>query len=251
MKTDKHLTGTIELKDDKSDDGDFTIRFSTFDVVDLDRDIVLASAIDGGLKLPLLQSHRWGDLAIGGGEVLNDGKTAVLDGGFITASTWGKDAHETAKALHARGIKQEASWGFKILEAREPTPDEAKLGAAQVIEKTQPFEVSTVLRGAGVDTALLDVKSDRTDQFKEHAEQALAACKALLERAESIAELRAKDGRDVPRREILEDVLKRMQDTAAAFELLLADPASTPAVDPFKQLAAFQAIGNSIGASRG
>lgn len=241
--TDKHLTGVIELKDDKDADGDFTIRFSTFDVVDLDRDIVLASAVEGGLKLPLLQSHRWGDLAIGGGEVINDGKTAVLDGGFITASTWGKDAHETAKALHARGIPQEASWGFKILEKRDPTPAEAKLGAEQVIEKTQPFEVSTVLRGAGVDTGLIDVKtSDRSDQFKEHAEQALAACDALLQRAATIADLRAKDGRDVPRRETLEDVLKRLQATAEAFELLLTDPDATPDVDVLRDLARFQAI---------
>ncbi len=249
--TDKQLHGQIVLKDD-GDAGDFRILFSTFDAVDLDRDIVLASAIPNEMKLPLLQAHQWGELAIGGGAVINDGKTAVLEGGFITESSVGADAHATAKALHKRGIRQEASWGFKITAERAPDSAEAEKGAERVIVETQPFEVSTVLRGAGVGTQLLDVKSVGGDRFKDHVEQALAACETVLQRAENIAELRAKDGRTLSGREALDGLQKRMHDTADTLAQLLADPEAPRTADPIQQLARFQAIGNvPIGAPDG
>ena len=51
----KTLSAPLTLKD--GDIGEFEAVFSTFDVVDLDGDIVKRSAITEGQKIPLL----WGD----------------------------------------------------------------------------------------------------------------------------------------------------------------------------------------------
>jgi ferritin len=65
-----------------------------------------------------------------------------------------------------------------------------------VLKKLDPFEASPVLRGAGVNTAVLAIKSDKKT-FADEADTALAAVKSLIDRTKSLADLRREQGRDI------------------------------------------------------
>lgn len=143
----KHLQTQVEYKDD-SDTGSVIARFSTFDIVDREGDIVRASAFTHGQEVPMVWSHDW-HAPIGKGTVLVEKDHARFEGVFFP-TTAGQEARATVKAM---GSLQQYSWGFRVLD----TQQNDKIRGYD-ITKAEVFEVSPVLVGANQATSTIAVK---------------------------------------------------------------------------------------------
>ncbi len=163
MKNDQlQLTGerksvSVEMKVD--DEGHFEAVFSTFNVVDHDGDVTLAGAFEDGAEVIVgSYGHNsfMGSLPVGKGVIKQTEKDARVVGDFWLNTESGKEHHAVVKEL---GTKQEWSYGFDVkgTGSVDDLPPELQ-GADRVLTKLEVFEVSPVLRGAGIDTQTVVVK---------------------------------------------------------------------------------------------
>jgi hypothetical protein len=132
--------------------------FSTFNVVDLDKDVTLPGAFDHGAPVKISAynhaSTRGHALPVGRGSIEVEGESAVLKGQFFMNTTHGRETFETVKSLGELG---EWSYGYDIVEAEkgkfgEPEQD------VQFLKKLKVNEVSPVIMGAGIGTGTLVAK---------------------------------------------------------------------------------------------
>jgi hypothetical protein len=173
-------------------EGQFRAHFSTLNKVDSDADVTFPGAFPDGKQVPIsAYGHQsWmGALPVGKGAVKSDEETAWVDGAFFLDTSAGRDTYQTVKQL---GGLQEWSYGYQPLEySIDPKELEPFPGAQRILKRLDVYEVSPVLKGAGVGT--------RTDYVKatlaEHAERVLADAQAFTARTRSLAGLRAKEGR--------------------------------------------------------
>ncbi len=180
---EKSVAASLVLK--AENEGDFEAVFSTFDVVDHDGDIVLAGAIPDGVEVPVVWHHNWAQ-PVGRGVVTSELGRAIIRGRFFTETAAGMEAYKTVKAM---GDLQEYSWGFRIIVASYEQRDNEWV---RLIKQVDIYEVSPVLRGAGMHTGTLAIKSQSlSDQFGT----AQALVQDLVNRVKSLADLRAKEGR--------------------------------------------------------
>ncbi len=165
MKNDQlQLTGerksvSVEMKVD--DEGHFEAIFSTFNVIDHDGDVTLPGAFDDGAEVIVgAYGHSsWGfssALPVGKGVIKQTEKDARIVGDFWLNTKSGKEHHAVVKEL---GAKQEWSYGFDVKGTGDvdELPEELR-GADRVLTKLEVFEVSPVLKGAGIDTQTVVVK---------------------------------------------------------------------------------------------
>lgn len=183
----KTVTSPAEWKAD-GPAGSLRAVISTFDVVDLDGDIVTAGAFTDRQAVPLVWAHDW-TRPIGRGVINVEARRAVFDGQLFLDTDDGLNAYKTIKQM---GELQEYSWGFQILEAEPVTADGA---TARRILKAEVFEASPVLVGAAGRgrTRTLAIKSGLP--LADEGEAALAAALAFTTRLKSLADLREKEGR--------------------------------------------------------
>lgn len=214
----KTLRSPIELKAEGSD-FDFEAVFSTFDVVDLDGDIVKSSAIESGIELPVLWAHRHSDMPVAVGTVSTDSQKAIIRGKFIDSQA-GRDARATVKAT--QGV-QELSWAFSVKESSEEVQDGKTV---RVIEKTVPHEVSFVLRGAA-GPGRTEVISAKGLSFVDESEAALSALSDFVERAKSLSDTRSEKGLRLSdqSRKSIEAVLEQAKAASDALSELLEQDA--------------------------
>lgn len=139
--------------------GEIEAVVSTFGIVDRDRDVVLPSAFIDGQAIPLVWAHDW-TRPIGKGVIRVEAAGAVFEGRFNLATSWGRDAYEAVKFAEAL---QEYSWGFRVIESDIEERDGERV---RVIKRTEVFEVSPVLVGAGLGTRTVAVK-DREQAIKQ------------------------------------------------------------------------------------
>jgi len=153
----KTFSGLVELKEDKP--GAFVARIATLNTVDKDGDVTLPKAFPEGKKI-LISSYMhgsWmGGLPVGKGTIHERGDEVVVEGQFNLKSDTGKEHYETVKFAPEL---QEWSYGFIALEKEEDTEWEGQ-PVARILKKLDVFEASPVLRGAGVDTAVLAIKAE-------------------------------------------------------------------------------------------
>jgi len=189
-KETKQVTVQAELKTEGDAAGSVSAVFSTFDVVDSDNDIVVASAFEDGQQAPMAWAHDW-QKPVGKGVIHITPQHARFDGGFFLDTEAGAEAYSTVKAM---GDLQEWSWGFRVLDAAYEERDGVSV---RVITKADVFEVSPVLRGAGVGTHTQSIKEATTEgmTYKDEASAALAAAERFVTRTEALAATRAEDGR--------------------------------------------------------
>ncbi len=221
----KSFTG-IELKKDKP--GMFLARFAKLNVPDKQGDVTLPGAAPSGKKV-LLSAYMHGSwdgaLPIGAGVIIEKGDELLFDGEINLNMDSGKEHYEMMKLAPEL---VEFSYGFKVIELDEESEWSKNPKVWRVFKKLDIFEISPVLRGAGVDTALLTIKSDK-DQgltFAAQAETALAAATDLVARAKSLADLRRKEGRDLSPsgREGITHVKKRLGEIEVEIKTLLQEP---------------------------
>lgn len=161
--------------------------FSTFNVKDHDDDVTLPEAFEDGAKVAIsAYGHRsWmGMPPVGKGVIRVEKDRAILEGQFNLKTEAGRETFETVKDM---GELQEWSYGFDVLEAGTPSEEQRQKGVRRILKKLKVYEVSPVLRGAGIDTETLSVKSEKTEPTPEETKAAAdAALKARKEFARFI-----------------------------------------------------------------
>ena len=220
----KYLSSQAQLKSEGDEAGQVSAVFSTFDVVDRDGDIVKRSALTNGENVPMVWAHRW-DAIIGKGTIHVNEDDARFDGAFFMDTTLGLDKFRTVKAM---GDLQEWSWGFRVIDAEFRETDEE---FTRIITKAEVFEVSPVLKGAGIGTFTQSIKSGQP--FADQLESTLAVVSSMAERAQSLADLRGEKGRRLSDRycERLAKGLADLQDVAAQLDALLKGQDADPTDD--------------------
>lgn len=193
--------------------------FATLNVVDKHDDVTLPGAF-GNQKVVIsaYQHSSWmSALPVGKGRIFEEGQEAIFEGSFLLETQHGKDTYETVRALAADGLG-EWSYGFDPL---KESRGEFQGKKVRFLESLKVYEVSPVLVGAGENTRTLDVKNL---SFSDNAESALAAVAAFVERAKSLADLRAKEGRvlSAANRTRLENLLSSMKAAIGDLEELLS-----------------------------
>ncbi len=147
----------VEMKSE--DEGVVLAKFATLGVKDHDGDLIEPGAFGAQkVKVSAYGHASWGAaLPVGVGVTKEDGDAALAELQFFLNTTHGRDHFETVKGLGELG---EWSFGFDVLEEAAPTEEQRQAGVFRVLKKLKVFEVSPVLRGAGVDTQTVSVKCD-------------------------------------------------------------------------------------------
>ena len=215
----------VEFKEDK--EGSFTARIATLNVMDKDGDVTFNSAFPNKkVLISAFQHASWmggrDGLPPGAAFIKEDGDEVIGNGLFNLKSTSGVDHYETVKFSPDL---IEWSYGFKVLsegsdkELEAWAKDHDGVRPVRIIKKVNPFEISPVLLGAGVDTATLAIKSTYIDQ----GETALAAVTELVTRTKSLADLRQKEGRvlSAKNRERMKKLLGMLNGVASDLKELL------------------------------
>lgn len=220
----KHLTTRAVFKDGDSETGELSAVFSTFGVVDRDGDIVEAGAIPDGQEVPLVWSHQW-DKMIGKGRTRVDAERAIFDGQLFLNTATGKEAYETLRAM---GDLVQFSWGFRILDADWAERDGQQV---RIIKRTQLFEVSPVLIGAGEGTQLLSLKHGLP--LYDHGDAVLEAVRDFVSRVDVRTDYRAKEGRTLSsaNRERLQVIADALSGAAGDLKTILKDTEPAKALD--------------------
>lgn len=218
----KSFTGGT-VKD--ADAGIVTAVFSTFGVVDLDRDIVEPGAIKSGpVRVSAYGHSSWGRggismLPVGRGSIHTDDEKAWAEMRFFMDTTHGRDTFNTIKGM---GELQEWSYSLRNIKAEY---DEDDNGPFRRIKSVDVHEVSPVLMGASIGTHTVAVKGDM--RFQEHIDAVLADVIRLNERAQQVVAVRAQKGRLISEasREQLDVLTAQLK---ALQELLVVEPAEDP-----------------------
>lgn len=154
---------TIEKMDEA---GTGRARIAQLSLVDSDGDTYAPGAFTwgqgGGQWCSILPAHNRRAMPLGKAWVFEENDWAVADF-FLNLNTQdGRDWHETLKFDLAKGSPvQEWSYGYDVLDAdqqqREGRP-------VQVLKKLKVDEISPVVRGAGVGTGTMSIKSAELKQ---------------------------------------------------------------------------------------
>lgn len=205
--------------------GAVTVAFSRLNIIDSDTDVTFPGALPAGKAVPMsAYGHTsWdGALPVGKGTIREQGDLGILDGGFFMDTDQGRNAYNTVKAM---ADLQEWSYGYAVLDGGPGTFDGKRV---RELRKLDVFEVSPVLKGAGVGTHTLAIKgapaSDApfAERFLWYAE----GLPALIEDFKGHAGSRAKDGRPLSRtdRARLEDLKASLTGHLEAVSDLLVVP---------------------------
>jgi hypothetical protein len=205
-----------------SDVGAVEVAFAQLNVIDHDRDVTLPGAFPTKEVPMSAYGHTsWeGALPVGKGTISEEGDWAVFRGQLFMDTTHGRDAFHTLKGL---GSLAEFSYGYSVLDSAPGQKDGQNV---RYLKSLDPFEVSNVLKGAGVGTHLRAIKSGSPGTempYAEHASWIREVNAAFLDRAESRAEWRAKEGRmfSAANLEALAQVREGMVSMAEAIAALL------------------------------
>lgn len=193
-----------KLDTKKLAEGLLSVVFATMGVMDKDGDVALPGFY-GQQDVAFLPTHDWSHVPMGKGVTREDGDQAIAD---IQMNLDIPAAKDWLSAImfdlkHGKPI-QEYSYGFKVLEGGSKRGDYN----GQQVRYLQPregglpgskiWEVSPVLVGAGENTRTLTAKgAESGSRFADECQAVLDAADALVLRGKSLADLRAKEGREL------------------------------------------------------
>jgi hypothetical protein len=211
-----------------SETGDVTVAFSRFGVIDSDNDVTFPGALPVGKSVAIsAYGHSsWdGALPIGKGAIREAGDLGVLDGGFFMETDQGRNAYHTTKAM---ADLQEWSYGYAVLPPSGPEVFDGR--AVRALRKLDIWEVSPVLKGAGIGTGTLAIKSGGPGPdapYAEHLAWVLDEWAALSDRTKDRAEWRAKEGRlmSVANLARLDTMRERMRSVMGDLDAMMTDMA--------------------------
>lgn len=149
---------TIEKMDEA---GTGLARIAQLSAVDSDGDTYAPGAFSwapgGGQWVQILPAHDRRAMPLGKAWIYEEGDYAMAQLSLNLDTQAGRDWHATLKFDLAKGQPvQEWSYGYQVLDAQF----EQRAGdTVQVLKKLDVDEISPVIRGAGVGTATLSIKS--------------------------------------------------------------------------------------------
>lgn len=165
----KSAGGRIKRLDEHT--GELECVFSTLGVRDHDGDITLPGAIKNGQEVALSQyGHAiWeGGLPVGKGTITADDREATFTGQvFMDIPT----ARDTFLAIKGMGARQEWSYGFIVLDSENGEHNGER---GHLLKSLEVFEVSPVLRGAGIGTRTTSAKGMRVGEKPKYDPATLA-----------------------------------------------------------------------------
>ena len=213
-------TKTINVK--VLDEGIVEAVFSTLNVKDHDGDVTLPGAFQEGATL---LASEYGhsvfldsSAPVGKGTLTVAGDSVVASIKYFMDTQRGEQAFKTVKAI---GLDQQWSYGYDLIDAERGVFNGEEV---RFLKRLDAFEVSPVLRGAGINTRTLAVKGAEGLKFAEQAALATAEVEALIERSKALATLRAKEGRvlSAANRTLLSTTLDALKASGEALAELLA-----------------------------
>ncbi len=216
----------VELKDNDGK-GEVSAVFATLNVIDLDGDVTRKGAFTDGAPVVIsAYGHTsWdGTLPVGKGTIREVGDDAILEGHFLLNTSLGRDTWETVKALSEDGL-QEWSYSLHDVKAEAGEMDGRKV---KFINRVTVKEVSPVLKGAGIDTRTLTVKSGSL-KFADHVDAVLTALDEVTERALQVVALRAEEGKSYTS---VSDLVDQVAGRAAAFKQRIDELATNQSDGP-------------------
>ncbi|TYC93552.1 HK97 family phage prohead protease [Novosphingobium sp. BW1] len=169
---------TIERMNDA---GSGRARIAQLSAVDSDGDTYAPGAFSwgqgGGQWCQILPAHNRKAMPLGKAWIYEENGWAVADLYLNLNTQAGKDWHETLKFDLAKGKPvQEWSYGYAVLDADHQQREGRNV---QVLKKLDVDEISPVIRGAGIGTGTLSIKSDNLRIADER--EVIAALGAWLE----------------------------------------------------------------------
>jgi hypothetical protein len=149
---------TIEKMDEA---GSGRARIAQLSAIDSDGDTYAPGAFSwkqgGGQWVNMIPAHDRRAMPFGKAWLHEDGDWCVADLYLNLETQAGKDWHATLKFDLAKGLPvQEWSYGYQVLDAVQEQRDGKYV---QILKKLDVDEISPVLRGAGVGTGTLSMKS--------------------------------------------------------------------------------------------
>lgn len=156
----KLAQGRLEIKD--ADKGTFVALFAKFNVRDKDGDVTSPGAFPEGKQVPVStynhSSMLEGKLPAGSATIKQTSTEGQAHGRFWLDTPHGDAAWRTLKNQQADGIPSEWSYGYD--------PTDFSFGEhdgmpSRFLKGVDVYEVSPVIRGAGVDTRTIDIKSHK------------------------------------------------------------------------------------------
>lgn len=218
-----------------SETGEVEAAFAQMNVVDFGKDVSLPGSFPAGKAVPMsAYGHTsWdGVLPIGKGSISEQGDWAVFSGGFFMDTEQGRNGYNTVKAM---ADLQEWSYGLNPFDTEMGQKDGQRV---RFIKGQDVLEVSPVLKGEGIATHTLAIKSGRPESGRPYAEQILwysEGLPALIDRFKGHAAARLAEGRKLSRsdRAALEELVETLDgQLATARELLVVPEDPAKAVDP-------------------
>lgn len=239
---------TIEKMDGE---GRGLARIADMTAIDSDGDTYAPGAFSwksGGEQwVPILPAHQRQAMPLGKARVFEDGNFAYADLHLNLNTQAGGDWHKTLKFDLENGPSvQEYSYGFGVLDRVLEQRDGNQV---RVLKRLDVHEVSPVVRGAGVGTGTLSLKSHGS--FAEQIDAAIAEIEDIVARAGSVKALREGQGRDMSKARLeqllglkqkLDEILAVEPDPAAIDEAKAMEKANRLAAD-FLTRAARRRIG--------
>lgn len=189
---DRKLFTPAELKLDAQ--GYIKAAFAQLDVIDHDGDVTRSGAFPvKDVPMSAFNHTSWdGAPPVGRASIFEQDGWGVFEGQYFMNTTHGRDAYETTKGLMDLA---EFSYGYVVTDGGPAVVDGRSV---RELRRLDVFEVSHVLKGAGVGTHVLAIKSGQPGPdapYAEHATWVQEAVEAFLKRTDDRAEWRAKEGR--------------------------------------------------------
>ncbi|KKM92395.1 hypothetical protein LCGC14_1218830 [marine sediment metagenome] len=195
-----------------NEDGEGLAVIATLDVIDKDGDVIQAGAI-GNQFAKMVPGHDWVHVPIGKAAIREEGNEVLaafkLNLDIKAAREW----HSSMlKDIASPPVLQEWSFGFSIKDVSFGEQDGQDVRFLKALEI---HEISPVVKGAGINTRTVALKSEGERQsikLVDHIAEALGGVKAVIARCVLIKKKRAEDGRDLSkdRQGDMEVVLKAL-----------------------------------------
>ena len=156
----KTWSAPVEIKADGDNAGAFTARISTLNVIDKDNDVTVSGAFEGNDPVRVSRFNHSSavrdDLPVGVATIEEVGDQVIAEGQLNLDTVGGRDLYDTLKFEAKNNVASEWSYGFTVEESEDGEQDDQKV---RFLRRLKAFEISPVMRGAGLDTATLAVKT--------------------------------------------------------------------------------------------
>jgi phage head maturation protease len=156
----KTWSAPVEIKADGDNAGAFTARIATLNVIDKDNDVTIKGAFEGSDPVRVSRFNHASairdDLPVGVATIEEVGDQVIAEGQLNLDTPGGLDLLNTLRFEAKNGVASEWSYGFTVEESEDGEQDDQKV---RFLRRLKAFEISPVMRGAGLDTATLAVKT--------------------------------------------------------------------------------------------